>query len=51
MGDSRKKGNFSADYIRHSQASYPTYAGIMMSDTPTAPSNPERQVEKDLTDK
>ncbi|MEK6910791.1 MAG: histidine phosphatase family protein [Nanoarchaeota archaeon] len=44
-----KRGSFSADYIRHSKAGYPTYAGIMMSDDPTAPFNPERQVERDLT--
>ncbi|MDO8564167.1 MAG: histidine phosphatase family protein [Nanoarchaeota archaeon] len=45
----KKRGSFSASYIRHSAASYPTYAGIMMSDDPTAPFNPERQVERDLT--
>ncbi len=44
-----KRGSFSADYIRHSKASYPTYAGIMMSNDPTAPFDAERQVEKDLT--
>lgn len=46
----KKEGNFSADYIRHSKASYKTYGQIASSPEPKGPFNPNEQILPDITE-